>query len=264
MIHETDMKNYKKSFGNVLMALLGGATSCEACEEGEKDSGITGACTWMLTGAPGDYTLTISGNGAMEDYDYENDSPWIRFRDHIKTAVIQDGITTIGNYSFYDCNGLTSVTIPNSVTTIGEYAFCWCSGLISVIIPDSITTIGWAAFRYCYNLTSVTIGNSVTSIGASAFDYCSALTALTIGKSVTTVAGNAFDGCRSLTTVTNLHPVPQNIHFVNTDLSAGTLKAPASAVDAYKNARIWREFGKIVAIVINEDEEQSLALPGSL
>ena len=78
-------------------------------------------------------------------------------------------VTSIGNYAFRDCSGLTSVTIPNSVTSIGDNAFRDCSGLTSVTIPNSVTSIGNYAFFGCSGLTSVTIPNSVTSIGESAF-----------------------------------------------------------------------------------------------
>ncbi|MEE1004492.1 MAG: leucine-rich repeat domain-containing protein, partial [Bacteroidaceae bacterium] len=96
-------------------------------------------------------------------------------------------VTSIGEYAFYYCSGLTSVNIPNSVTSIGEYAFYYCSGLTSVTIPNSVTSIGTSVFRGCSSLTSVTIPNSVTSIGESAFGGCSGLTSVTIPNSVTSI-----------------------------------------------------------------------------
>jgi len=71
--------------------------------------------------------------------------------------------------AFYECSGLTSVTIPNSVTSIGGSAFKGCSSLTSVTIPNSVTTIGSYAFSHCKELASVTIGSGVTSIGYNAF-----------------------------------------------------------------------------------------------
>ena len=81
------------------------------------------------------------------------------------------GLTSIGRYAFYGCEGLTSITIPNSVTSIGNEAFYGC-GLTSITIPNNVTTIGEDAFRVCNNLASITIGNGVTTIGDNAFSWC--------------------------------------------------------------------------------------------
>ena len=123
-----------------------------------------------------------------------------------KVAVITEdmlkGYTSIGSYAFYNCTGLTSVTIPDSVTNIGWNAFFGCSGLTSVIIPNSVTSIGDCAFCGCKSLTSVTIGNSVTSIGCFAFEKCIRLTSVTIPDSVTNIGNCALSGCNHLTSVT--------------------------------------------------------------
>ena len=120
----------------------------------------------------------------------------------LTSVTIPNSVTTIGEKAFYNCFGLTSVTIGNSVTTIGDYAFYFCSGLTSVTIPNSVTTIGSSAFLNCIGLTSVTIGNSVTTIGSYAFASCSKLTSITIPNSVTTIGDYAFKYCSGLTSVT--------------------------------------------------------------
>ena len=111
-------------------------------------------------------------------------------------------VTSIGDWAFSYCTGLTSITIPNSVTSIGNYTFFGCSGLTSVTIPNSVTSIGDFAFYDCCSLTSITIPNSVTSIGNGAFSGCSGLTSITIPNSVTSIGELAFDGCSGLTSVT--------------------------------------------------------------
>jgi len=115
-------------------------------------------------------------------------------------------VTSIGDYAFYNCRGLTSVTIPNSVTSIGNSAFEGCSSLTSIEIPNSVTSIGNDAFYGCSGLTSVTIPNSVTSIGNFAFAECTALTSVTIPNSVTSIGNFAFAECTALTSpVYNAH-----------------------------------------------------------
>ena len=94
-----------------------------------------------------------------------------------------------------------SYTIPNSVTSIEDWAFSSCDGLTSVTIGNGVTSIGNNAFSYCDGLTSVTIGNSVTSIGYDAFFNCSALTSVTIGNGVTSIGYDAFEGCDALTSI---------------------------------------------------------------
>ncbi len=195
--------------------------------------------TWTLDTESG--TLTISGTGAMTDYDdsYAK-SPWYSsYRTSIKTVIIEDGVASIGNYAFDICSSLTFVTIPNSVTSIGDWAFSSCSSLTSITIPNSVTSIGVEAFYNCRSLTSVHISdiaawckiafsrpfsnplyyaqnlylngtlitdlvipNSVTSIGSYAFWDCSSLTSVTISNSVTIIEGAAFSSCSSLTSIT--------------------------------------------------------------
>ena len=166
---------------------------------------------WTLTG---DGTLTISGTGAMADYGYsDNRAPWYGARSQVKTVIIKNGVTSIGNDAFYDCKALTSATIPNSVTSIGDDAFSICTALTNVTIPNSVTSIGDDAFSICTALTNVTIPNSVTSIGDGAFSGCSSLTRVTIPNSVTSIGDGAFSFCSSLTSVT----IPNSVTSIGDD-----------------------------------------------
>ena len=144
-------------------------------------------------------------------------------------------VTSIDEYAFCDCSGLTSVTIPKSVISISEYAFYGCSGLTSVTIPNSVTSIGVCAFCGCSGLTSVTIPNSVTSIGGHAFTgtpwydnqpdglvYAGlvaykykgtmlAETQINLSNGTTGIAGYAFQDCSGLTSVT----IPNSVITIN-------------------------------------------------
>ena len=120
------------------------------------DSGSCGEnVTWTLTA---DGTLTISGTGAMTDYTYDSRSPWYSCRTYIKRVVMQQGVTSIGDLAFWDCSGLTSVTIPDGVTSIGGDAFSGCAALTSVTIPGSVTNVGQDAFDNCSSLTDIYYG----------------------------------------------------------------------------------------------------------
>ena len=193
---------------------------------------------WALTDEDGDVenikeTLTIVGTGAMATYAHNN-FPWRNNRENIKTVVIGNGVTSIGDYAFNDCTSLTSINIPSSVTGIGESAFSVCTSLTSVTIPSSVTSIGYFAFFGCLALETITVdeGNptydsrgdcnaiietesktlitgckntaipdGVTSIADYAFHNC-ALTSITIPNSVTSIGERAFEGCATLPSVT--------------------------------------------------------------
>ena len=157
----------------------------------------TGKCgdnvTYSLDTSTG--VLTISGTGEMTD------SPFGQNSNIIKSVIIENGVTSIGDSAFCHCKSLTNVTIGSSVTSIGDYAFKGCTSLTSATIPDSVASIGDSAFYSCTSLTNVTIPNSVTSIGDWAFFNCTSLTSIIIPNSVTSIGSSAFYNCKSLTKV---------------------------------------------------------------
>ena len=157
--------------------------------------------TWRLEGEAGHYGLFISGTGEMADYIYLNTRPWHNYSENIKTIVIENGVTSIGECAFCECNGLTSISIPASVTSIGAEAFNGCSKLTTVSIPASVTSIGNYAFGYCSALTSIEIPASVTTIGEEAFNN-TALTSIEIPASVTSIGNGVFNDCEKLTSIT--------------------------------------------------------------
>ena len=163
----------------------------------------------------------------------------------IPERVTYDGatysVTTIGDYAFSDCTGLTSVTIPSSVNSIGEEAFRGCTGLTSVTIPTSVTEIGYSAFggtpwynnqpdgvvyigKVAYEFkgemasgTAINIKEGTVSISGYAFYGCTGLTSITIPNSVTSIGEFAFSGCTGLTSVT----IPSSVTSIGKSAFSG-------------------------------------------
>ena len=154
--------------------------------------------TWTLDS---EGVLTISGLGKMKDYenDNKNRAPWYSSRKSLKKLVIKSGITSIGDYAFFDCSNLTGdLKIPSNVHSIGENAFGYCSGFNgSLTIENGVVEIKKYAFYHCKGFTgSLKIPNSVTYIGVYAFCDCAGFTGdLIIGDGVTTIERGAFSGC---------------------------------------------------------------------
>lgn len=154
--------------------------------------------SWVLT-ANG--SLTISGKGPMKDYNTwgEYRAPWMDYSDKIKTLNIQNGVTTIGDYAFYECSGISgNLSLPDSITNIGNYAFESCSGFFGKLtFPQNLKTIGYNAFRDCNGFTGdLVIPDGVTSIGGSAFERCSGFNGtLTLPSNIDMVSPYAFGYC---------------------------------------------------------------------
>ncbi len=187
--------------------------------------------TWTFDESTGE--LVISGTGVMTDWLSYSDVPWHDKCSSIKTVTLENGVTSIGNYAFYDCGGITSATIPDSVTSIGNYAFYDCGGITSVTIPDSVTSIGNRAFSNCYGLTSIEIPDSVISIGNYAFHFCYNLTSIEIPDSATIIGEQAFYVCCGL----------EYIHIPLTVTSIGnkTIASDSEKAESVENAKTMLE-----------------------
>lgn len=187
-------------------------------------NGITGDCTWKKYYKKSDniITLDIIGNGAMEDYDLENNpAPW-DCHDLIKINIL-DGVTHIGNLAFYESFYVTDIIIPNTVITIGEYAFSTCGLTGQLIIPNSVTEIATGAFSDC-DITSVILSNNLISIGSSVFGSCHYLQEV---QNLHLLANNLFQGCTSLDLVTLFNNLDNNITTI--------------PVECFRGAGLWQE-----------------------
>ena len=232
-----------------LLALLAALCCLFTVSAAAADAPTSGTCgenlTWTLDGAG---TLTISGTGAMEEFDYYG-APWRQNRDSIKTVVIENGVTTIGNYTFYGYKNMASVTLPDSVTVIGKNAFDTCRSLTSITIPRSVKVIGEEAFSHCYSLTDVSItdldawcrinfgnsyatpmccaqnirlnGSKIASVtvpeGVTELKYTfygfKDLIRVTHPKSLTDIGEGTFSNCTSLTSVT----IPEGVTSIGSN-----------------------------------------------
>lgn len=236
----------KKRFVSLLLAIgmilsLMPVSAVTAFAEGKNGGEVSGYCgadndgknlKWTLDSG----VLTISGSGAMKNYNYYNSPGWYQHTNEITSVVFNDGITRIGDLAFDGCTNIKKVSytgytgtannalpesvtkigygafrdagvtgtleLPKNLTAIGVYAFYRCKNLTgSLTIPENVTEIGYYTFSGCSGLTGpLTIPKGVTSIGESAFNGCESLTGpLTIPEGVTTIGESAFDGCSSLT-----------------------------------------------------------------
>ena len=210
----------KKRFLGMLLAVLMVLTLLPAAAFA--DGELSGTCgdnvTWKLEGD----TLTISGTGPMFDYKSYN-GPWNSTRMDIKSIVVGEGVTTIGNSAFEGCSKVTSVSLPKTLTRIGGYAFDHCSSLKELSIPDGVTYIGGyafscctfesiklpsglkslgvGAFAYCAHLKEISIPNGVKSLEVETFQYCTSLENVELPNGMTSIGGSAFTGCKAITSI---------------------------------------------------------------
>ena len=228
-----ETKTKKLCLRTTMTLLLMVLTTVSAWAQDPVDSGYCGDpdvnsghnVTWALTGTSPNYTLTISGTGAMVNF-HDNNQPWYSYLGNITSVVIGNGVTCIGNAAFYDYEKLTSVTIPASVESIGVEAFYNCA-MTTVNFPSDseLKTIGTSAFFGCENLTTITLPNKLETIGESAFYRCTNLSKVNmLPTTPPTLGANAFTYCNDL-----------EIIYV-----------PPTTETSYKAATNWSDYAGII------------------
>ena len=237
--------------------------------------------TWELSC---DSVLTISGDGAMTNYNFVSPhAPWYSYNSAIKSIIINDGVTSIGQFAFYNCEAI-SVSMPSSVTEIATQAFRECHELTDVQIPENVTTIGYSAFMGCVSLTSIFIPHSITNIGGSAFGECYGMISINVARenanyssidgvlydkdtttliqypyakqgacvipsSVTSIGYCAIcgNGITSITCEALIPPVLEKGAITSVNKSI-FLYVPIQSIELYKTTSEWKNFDRIVPI----------------
>lgn len=191
------------------------------------NSGTCGAdLTWTFDPATG--TLTITGSGAMDNWaEDEPKVPWDAVMEDIKTVVMSDEVTNIGDYAFIRATNLETINFPSALTRIGELSFYGCTKLPEVVLPEGFTTLDMQVFENCTSLTNIVLPSTLTAIDGSTFEGCTGLTSI-VAKMTTPLVLDA----------SVFNKVPKDI----------PLYVPAASVALYQAADVWKEFTNIRAI----------------
>lgn len=184
-------------------------------------------------------TLTIYGSGDMFSYVTASYNfvprPWEDYNNTIEKVIINDGVTSIGEYIFFDYKSLKEVELTDSVSEIGMSAFAWCNSLTSITLPNSVIIVGNGAFFGCENLKQINLGNNVKYILYSAFTGCSSLEEITIPASVRKVGYDIFSGAKHNIQISDMSS------FLDPDTTT-TIKYYGTGFDEYIQAfpkHIW-------------------------
>ena len=217
------------------------------------DFGVNNCLHWEVsTGVLSGKTLTISGTGAMPDFNFPegNLAPWwnyealgmltsfgnFKLEGELKKVVIQDGVTNVSNYALFFLPAATQITLPESVTSIGRYGIALCSKLNGISLPKAVTAIG--DFGLAGNsFTAVSLPDGLQALGRGAFEGCKSLTKAPIPAAVTALGNSAFNGCIALTDVTLPAGVTAVPDACFQDCAALTdMKLPATVTSVGHNA----------------------------
>ncbi|MBQ6502159.1 MAG: leucine-rich repeat protein [Mogibacterium sp.] len=232
--------------------------TCTACGEtrtetvfpdGIIDMGTCGTdLTWKVdtTG-----TLTISGTGKMSNY-YENSAPWSKdsTKRKITSIVIEEGVTSIGNYAFYKATNATSISIPSTVTTIGTGAFYGCWKLLAITIPDGVKKINRHTFCECKALVNLSLPDGLTTIDGEAFSGCQAIETIVIPDTVTELGERMFVNCLKLNSIV----LPPGIETISDEMFRDCGFTSFTVPDTVTSIG-WQAFGyttKLASITIPE------------
>ena len=226
------------------------------------DFGVNNCLHWKVTSTLTSKTLTITGTGAMPDFDFPhgNLAPWWNYealgmnaiseidfdiKGNLKRVIIGDGVTNVGDYALFCLPAATQVTLPESVTRIGRYGIAMCSkltgmsipkgvteigdfglagdGLTAVTLPDGLQSLGRGAFDTCTSLTNTTLPAAITAVPGKCFANCTKLLNVKYAGTVTAIGEHAFEGCKSLTTA----PIPETV----TELGASAFTGCTALTD---------------------------------
>ena len=221
------MKNKCKKF--IILVLISILLICVGWTNNSYAAVYSGSCgsnvKWTLNQETG--VLNITGTGAMSDYGYfwdgnntvdRGNAPWYNYRNYIQQVIIGNKVTTVGDYSFYDCEKMEKVTFPNTLTKIGEYAFEMCEKLNNVVVPNSVTELGREAFYYCTSLKNIKLSNKITEIPEFCFTH-SGISNLNIPSNVESIELGAYEDCKNITNCV----IPDNVRLIDGFAFSGCL-----------------------------------------
>lgn len=220
------------------------------------DFGENNCLHWeVTTGVLSGKTLTISGTGAMPDFDFPNGNlaPWwnyealgmltsfgnFKLEGELKKVVIKDGVTNVSNYALFLLPAATQITLPESVTSIGRYGIGMCdhltglsipktvtaigdfglagNGLTAVTLPDGLQSLGRGAFAACASLTNTTLPAAITAVPDKCFADCTKLLNVKYSGTVTAIGELAFESCKALTAA----PIPETVTEIGASAFTG-------------------------------------------